>query len=163
MVVIGHISTLSPIRWKMHCVFLCVFLMVQAIHLAFRGISARHHNLPPPPTQGNKIDCARPDCRTISGSRTQGSKTCLENKCKKCCVQAAADAFANGRARKQCQAHPQPETIARADSQPQPTVPLQNIAAPVGFLPQDVPLLTPPPNQPSLVQSHDISEPPAPT
>ena len=50
MVVIGHISTPSPIRWKMHCVFLCVFLMVQAIHLAFRGIFDRHHptyHLPP--------------------------------------------------------------------------------------------------------------------
>ena len=128
-----------------------------------RDLRSPSPNLPPPPTQGNKIDCARPDCRTISGSCTQGSKTCLENKCKKCCVQAAADAFANGQARKQCHAHSQPETIAHADSQPQLTVPLQNITAPVGFLPQDVPPLTPPPNQPSLVQSHDIPEPPAPT
>ena len=64
---------------------------------------------------------------------------------------------------KQCHVHSQPETVARADSQPQVTAPLQNITPPVGFLPRDVPSLTPPPNQLSLVQSHDIPEPPAPT
>jgi len=101
-------------------------------------------NLPPAATQGNKIDCARSDCRTVSGSRTQGSKACLENKCKKCCIQASADAFANGRARKQCHAHSQPETIARANTQPQLTTLPQN--PPIGFP------LTPQPTQPALVE-----------
>ena len=88
-------------------------------------------------------------------------KACLKNKCKKCCIQAAADAFANGRARKPCHPHSQPEIIARADSQPQPPQPeAQNITAPAL---RDVPPLTPsPPSQPLLVQSHGISKPLAP-
>jgi hypothetical protein len=64
-------------------------------------------------TQGNKIHCSNPNCRTLLGTRTQGSKTCVENKCKRCCKQAALYVAQNSQARKQCHAHSQPEILAQ--------------------------------------------------
>ncbi|KAF8965145.1 hypothetical protein BDZ97DRAFT_1918568 [Flammula alnicola] len=59
--------------------------------------------------QGNKVLCATHNCHTQAGTSTQGSKTCIEHKCKRCCIQACLSASRNGQARKQCNAHSQPQ------------------------------------------------------
>ncbi|KAF8957710.1 hypothetical protein BDZ97DRAFT_1762698 [Flammula alnicola] len=129
-------------------------------------------------TQGNKIHCSNADCRTLSGTRTQGSKTCIENKCKRCCKQAALYAAQNFRARKQCHAHSQPELYAQQVTSPaaqavsdltQPQPPTQFVAQPlvqsVVSLPRSViqpensPAVAVPPPPPLPTQRRSLAQP----
>ena len=88
--------------------------------------------LPPPtqlvpstqaPTQSTKIHCMTPNCYTMSRNRTQGSRSCIKNKCKKCCVLAAGNAMRSGHARKACHTHSQSEIMACRMPVPVPGVP----------------------------------------
>lgn len=65
----------------------------------------------PPLTQAGRIDCANLPCYTKGGVRTQGSKSCIEFKCKPCCSNAALQVFANGIGRPQCNAHSQAAVV----------------------------------------------------
>ncbi|KII92429.1 hypothetical protein PLICRDRAFT_122581 [Plicaturopsis crispa FD-325 SS-3] len=51
--------------------------------------------------------CAVATCVTKSGSRTRGSQTCLELKCKRCCIEAADNARHGGTVRDECRTHRQ--------------------------------------------------------
>lgn len=78
--------------------------------------------LPSAATSG-RIDCVTPDCVTSSGTRTHGNRLCIENKCKKCYINAthAAQAQQHGRAR--CNIHSQPAVWGRhAPVAPSPSV-----------------------------------------
>ena len=96
---------------------------------------------PPPPTQpvptqsatqSTKIHCATPDCYTMSRNRTQGSRSCIENRCKKCCVQAAGNAMRGGYPRKACHTHSQSEIMARQMPTPVPEPqPIQGTQDPI--------------------------------
>ena len=65
----------------------------------------------PPLTQAGRIDCANLPCYTKGGVRTQGSKSCIEFKCKPCCSNAALQAFTNGIGRPRCNAHSQAAVV----------------------------------------------------
>ncbi|KAF8065381.1 hypothetical protein FPV67DRAFT_182093 [Lyophyllum atratum] len=56
----------------------------------------------PQPSQANRIDCTNTTCFTKSGTRTQGSKSCIELKCKSCCIAAAENASRSGLSRAPC-------------------------------------------------------------
>ncbi|PPQ79907.1 hypothetical protein CVT26_004185 [Gymnopilus dilepis] len=71
-----------------------------------------------------KILCARADCQTQSGARTQGSKLCIEGKCKKCCNRATKEAVSTGQARRSCTAHGQPEVLPHPSGPAQPQIAL---------------------------------------
>jgi hypothetical protein len=76
----------------------------------------------PVPTQSAKITCATPNCYTMSRNPMQGSRSCIGNKCKKCCVLAAGNAMRSRYARKACQTgmHSQSEIMAGRMSVPIP-------------------------------------------
>ncbi|KAF8077600.1 hypothetical protein FPV67DRAFT_1662416 [Lyophyllum atratum] len=57
---------------------------------------------------------------TKQGNRTQGSKTCVEYKCKTCCIAAVTLAAKNGTARQRCNAHSQPELLAQEAARQRP-------------------------------------------
>ena len=71
---------------------------------------------PPPASQTGRIDCANIACYTKNRKRTQGSQTCIEFKCKACCVHAALQATDGGQGRARCNAHGQDAVaeVARA-------------------------------------------------
>ncbi|KIJ91796.1 hypothetical protein K443DRAFT_14103 [Laccaria amethystina LaAM-08-1] len=60
-----------------------------------------------PLTQAGRIDCANLPCYTKGGVRTQGSKSCIEFKCKLCCSNAALEATANRIGHPWCNTHSQ--------------------------------------------------------
>lgn len=67
----------------------------------------------PTATQGNRINCTNTSCFTKQGPRTQGSKTCIEHKCKTCCIRAVSKAEMEGVGRARCNAHVQPAFVSR--------------------------------------------------
>ncbi|KAF8180875.1 hypothetical protein BJ912DRAFT_929195 [Pholiota molesta] len=73
----------------------------------------------------SKVYCG-PECKTLAGTLTVGSKTCIEHKCSKCCSKASHQAETSGIARSQCKAHKQPEiqaaywTMLQAQGNPSP-------------------------------------------
>ncbi len=53
-----------------------------------------------------RINCAESDCVTTgTGARTQGNRSCIEHKCKPCCIKAARAAIAQHLARSRCKTH----------------------------------------------------------
>jgi hypothetical protein len=109
-------------------------------------------------TQSTKIYCATPDCYTMSRNRTQGSRSCIENKCKKCCVQAAGNAMKGGHPRKACHTHFQSEIMACRlptpipESQPiQGTQDLMAAASEVHIVARSTPPLSPQSETPAPV------------
>ncbi|KDR70608.1 hypothetical protein GALMADRAFT_1349818 [Galerina marginata CBS 339.88] len=52
--------------------------------------------------QHNRIDCTNQACTTKNGSRTQGSKNCVERKCRNCCIQAYLQSEHDGISREKC-------------------------------------------------------------
>lgn len=82
----------------------------------------------PPTTQANRIYCANTNCVTKQGPRTQGSKTCIEHKCKACCIRAVSRAETEGVGRARCNAHVQ-AAVAPSITLPQ-ALPSSNIPPP---------------------------------
>ncbi|KAH9476367.1 hypothetical protein JR316_0011942 [Psilocybe cubensis] len=102
----------------------------------------------------DKLLCTVSTCFTKSGTRTQGSRTCIENKCKTCCTKACKDAISKQAFRKACHAHRQPENVPYAPDISTPASPerISQVHSP--------PL--PPLSTQSVTQNISISPPPSP-
>lgn len=59
---------------------------------------------PPPIVSDGSVHCAN-KCKSKSGTQTRGCQTCIELKCRSCCLDAAAEARRNNRPRGPCKTH----------------------------------------------------------
>ncbi|CAA7260822.1 unnamed protein product [Cyclocybe aegerita] len=82
------------------------------------------------PTWTGRIDCANEGCTTKGGVRMQGSRTCIEYKCKTCCIVAFQHTRENGTSCAKCNAHSQPAVTEQVVAPPTPE-PTQ-ISVPMG-------------------------------
>jgi len=73
---------------------------------ALHPLRHRSHQ-PLAPTGLGSIECGNQSCRTASGTRTKGSKTCVKLLCRTCCIEAAHTAIQSGTHRNACKAHKQ--------------------------------------------------------
>lgn len=93
---------------------------------------------PPPIVSDGPVYCAN-NCKSKGGARTRGCQTCIELKCRTCCMDAASEAQHNNRPRGPCKTH---KVASISD------VPIVEENPP---LPLPLPIQTPPIRQPPYI------------
>jgi hypothetical protein len=119
----------------------------------------------PTPPRGARVECNDPDCTgTKKGNRSQGSRACIEYKCKKCCQATVQRARLNGMHRDECTTHSQPAVhavpaLAHRPNPEQVLIPHQQLhpilpPQPPVHVPVIDPALVPPATQPLASNNH---------